>query len=941
MVSQTLFCRWILFFLLSVLVMYVGQIVDAKDRRDQAKKSKATLTAKILAGSILLLLAAGFLLYIYLFAMRQTVDRQSGWFKSFVVWLLFEIFVVSSLMVLVQHVIVPSLAMRDVRKVKKKVANDIATFKNTATTRAHDPIQSARQTPNVSRTSKPQSIHRMSSTGKSTLNAAKYFYIACRVARLFPDVPESGMVAHFSTPWPKKSMNRHDKTMSKVYGRKFTFIGQAVSRIVLYMLVGLFQMPPIMQDAIVQIVLASGFGYVVALLVQLYLLSPLLMLVPVVGAAIIVHFAIAATKRPEVEELKRLQRRDHLVHPILDTAPEKHENTSDETTSFFNHEHTTVLREVRATISRIHPLSDMSLSLEQDDGEKDELAHTDPIKRARLTVLRDLRASLNQVHPSTVPSASTLGPSSIQSARETESLKMKRSKSRGRRNKKSPKNSHNIQVSQRLKRTNRKTRFNGCLLQPEADGYEASDTESNEESTSKHFSRVACVDSSDEDAPMTPMRLAPAKNIPPQNASRACTSAESTRIAKDQDREDTRVALAALHEKKKELQQRIQKTLCAKIASNLVDMSIKTATPLSVDELVRLRLERKKHASTLAQGALSTGLSVVSGAHSFNPVDSLDGCVHDGASESEEWKHRYVSLSTDVAREFRESQRVIAMLQKKLKALEKTAEKSKKTADEQTQQCDESSQPLVAKYDEYISERAAEEAGQLRDSSQEASRDSQYASHEKAPLIPSTQVAINKYPTHVDVLESPCAATAEDVDDSIDEIFLGNEDADVAHHIMDYFFNVNDVDLDRDKLLRSTIDQQLGRTIDETQTSSVARPVIHRKQAFPEEPQLRHLTVSTFDGNYISVAPGLSTIQIPVTGKGSRIPYTGNLSKDTPGNISEDTIEDVVERDDVIIAEVSVDDETEKYGGVQYYALDEVMPELLRVLRDAEAEEFS
>jgi nucleoside permease NupC len=84
------------------------------------------------------MLAGGILFYIYLFAMLQTRDRQMAWLISFVVWILFEVLIVSSLLVLVQHIVIPSFVVREVQQVKQKVVKDIRDFKKKAeSTRAY------------------------------------------------------------------------------------------------------------------------------------------------------------------------------------------------------------------------------------------------------------------------------------------------------------------------------------------------------------------------------------------------------------------------------------------------------------------------------------------------------------------------------------------------------------------------------------------------------------------------------------------------------------------------------------------------------------------------------------------------------------------------------------------------------------------------------------
>ena len=246
--------------------------MDTKNRRDRELLPRVSLLQQRTATAILMAIGVGLLFYIYLFAIRQTNSRQVAWLLSFAVWISFEIFIVSSLSVLVQHVVIPSLVAQDAQVVKKKIMKDITTFKN----KFASPVP-----------------HRHSS---ATFNAAKYFYSSWRIAQLHPELPESAMVSRFSTPHPKRSMKRQTRSVSKAYNKKFTFIGRAVSRIVLYMIIGFVQVPPVIQDIIVQLCITSGVGYVITLFARLYKTFPLLIILPIALLMLLVHFMHSSNK---------------------------------------------------------------------------------------------------------------------------------------------------------------------------------------------------------------------------------------------------------------------------------------------------------------------------------------------------------------------------------------------------------------------------------------------------------------------------------------------------------------------------------------------------------------------------------------------------------------------------------------------------------------------
>ena len=392
-----------------------GQILDAKDRRDREKRRHVTASTKIVASVGLFLLASWLLVYIYLFALRQTESRQSAWFQSFVVWLLFEIFIVSSLLVFVQQIFIPMLTMKDVQRVKRRVVDDILSFKNKAKTRAASVFAGRRGS----------SQRKESMQAKGKLNAAKYFYASYRIAKIYPDVKESAMVASFSTPYPKRSLIRQDKDMSKVYGRKFRFIGQSFSRVGLYLLVQLVQLPPPVQDAITQVVLSSGFGYAIVFLVKLYEVSPLLVLFPITLMVIIVYSITFGGSRSELRNAPAPQENSQAATSPAPTesdgarkvVPISHAITTADTYGNGHANQGELIADIRKSIASIHPTAltpiDEDSKRYPDTIEGALLAVADAEKQVegapQTEMLRELRNSLNRVHPLTRPAVGATG----------------------------------------------------------------------------------------------------------------------------------------------------------------------------------------------------------------------------------------------------------------------------------------------------------------------------------------------------------------------------------------------------------------------------------------------------------------------------------------------------------------------------------------------------
>jgi uncharacterized membrane protein YsdA (DUF1294 family) len=59
-----------------------GNILEAKHRRDNTKKKKVSLDMKIIISVSITITLTAMLFYVYLFAMRQTSERQGGVYCS-------------------------------------------------------------------------------------------------------------------------------------------------------------------------------------------------------------------------------------------------------------------------------------------------------------------------------------------------------------------------------------------------------------------------------------------------------------------------------------------------------------------------------------------------------------------------------------------------------------------------------------------------------------------------------------------------------------------------------------------------------------------------------------------------------------------------------------------------------------------------------------------
>jgi hypothetical protein len=240
-----------------------GQILETKKKRDSVQNDKIALHWKLLCWLFIICLNCAMLFYIYLFAIRQSAVRQKAWFQSFITWLLFEITLVSTLVVYITHFLLPSYIAKDVIKIKMKLLDTIREFRTNSEYKNSDNI----------------------------FNATQYLFASTRLAEKYPNLRESQIIMKFSTPWPIHSYSNR-LTVSRTYSKKYSFLTTFISIIAIYVIKGLIYLPPSIQDILYQFISTSGLGYMIIVFIQLYRIYPILPLIPILGLIIIITIVI-------------------------------------------------------------------------------------------------------------------------------------------------------------------------------------------------------------------------------------------------------------------------------------------------------------------------------------------------------------------------------------------------------------------------------------------------------------------------------------------------------------------------------------------------------------------------------------------------------------------------------------------------------------------------
>ena len=258
-----------------------GQILESQGIREDKFVKGVSRTAQFGAWMALFLLNGGMLFYILLFAVSQEPHRQSAWAKSFATWLVIEIVIVSSLVVLLMNVLVPSVIMRDVGKIKKRLLASLQQY--------HEKMQSQENKTALVSVLARSGGH---SDGESEIsgdeesikraedfNASRFLFVSFKMAKRFPELKVAKIIREFSTPWPKQSYLR-TSDVSNNYGGKFKTISTAAGTIAMFFITTLLSIPLTFQDLIIQMSTTVLAGGIALLHVDLFRVHPALIVIP-------------------------------------------------------------------------------------------------------------------------------------------------------------------------------------------------------------------------------------------------------------------------------------------------------------------------------------------------------------------------------------------------------------------------------------------------------------------------------------------------------------------------------------------------------------------------------------------------------------------------------------------------------------------------------------
>jgi hypothetical protein len=161
-----------------------GRILENKGTRDSEKVEPVSVYVKLVATVLVVALYVGFLYYVLQYAVTQSKPLQTAWFKSFMLYLVFDFVGLSSAQVLVTHYLVPCVAVRKVTAVKDYL---VRRMQRLETEVQRQLVKAALKGNSAPAAGTPPAA-------EPSFNAAEYLYASFRLSRYLPGLRESQVV---------------------------------------------------------------------------------------------------------------------------------------------------------------------------------------------------------------------------------------------------------------------------------------------------------------------------------------------------------------------------------------------------------------------------------------------------------------------------------------------------------------------------------------------------------------------------------------------------------------------------------------------------------------------------------------------------------------------------------------------------------------------------
>jgi hypothetical protein len=231
-------------------------LVENEMAKEAETLSALSWPVHVAGWSTLLLLLSGMLFYVFLFGVTQNIHQQRAWTQSFGLWLLMEIVLTSTVLVLVSDVCLPMMLVDGVARCHNKLLAVIGQVSTTQDEEA-DFVSPA-----------------------ELFDTAEFLFASHRVARRCPSLMVSQAVLQFRTPWPRQSYGALRRVQNTRWWSWVTNVPELVVWLVLLVLSLFSAAPQQVQSLAVEVLFSVFVGALVGVHMLLYSVYPVLVVLP-------------------------------------------------------------------------------------------------------------------------------------------------------------------------------------------------------------------------------------------------------------------------------------------------------------------------------------------------------------------------------------------------------------------------------------------------------------------------------------------------------------------------------------------------------------------------------------------------------------------------------------------------------------------------------------
>lgn len=218
--------RLVFLFLCDMLPQMQSAMLMIQGSKAFTRPKRMPLAVKIITWTFMFLTFAGMLFYMMLFAISKGAEYQRAWLFSFLIFMIIDLFFVSTLTATFKDIILPSQIADDVAEVER---NSLKFYQNELLKMKADPIYRRKVTQilsaNVvgnkdgptrdtiveeglqlvtpSQDRKSSFAGRIAAARGDAFNAAPYFFLSSRIAQHYPHLKESKLILLYSTCFPQ------------------------------------------------------------------------------------------------------------------------------------------------------------------------------------------------------------------------------------------------------------------------------------------------------------------------------------------------------------------------------------------------------------------------------------------------------------------------------------------------------------------------------------------------------------------------------------------------------------------------------------------------------------------------------------------------------------------------------------------------------------------